>query len=74
MERNKEEHIDIFTRKIIKDAGLEKPSIDFTAMVMAKVETDKVPLPSKPITYEAPISSKGWIAIAITLVIFTIFI
>ncbi len=57
-----DEHIDTFTKKITQDAGLETPSIDFTAMVMAKVEESTIS--SKATTYEAPISRNMWLGIA----------
>ena len=62
MKEDKNLHIDNLSRKIVKDAGIESPSFDFTAKVMAELE--HTPSKSKATTYEAPISKNGWFVIA----------
>lgn len=60
----KDEELNKYVNKIIKEADLETPSIDFSKKVMKKIENKTIVLsPQKPI-----ISSKFFIVIAAVIV------
>lgn len=53
--RSREE---LMMQKLMKDAGLEKPSVDFAANVMKAIAVKKVVMEYKPL-----ISKKAWVVI-----------
>ena len=57
---------DYFTRSLIKDAGLNKPSMDFKNMVMHKIATNAAN------SYQPLISKNIWWFLAITVMALTI--
>ncbi len=62
MDENIEKNLDSLSRKVVKDASLERPSENFMDSVMAQVtalEDNRVTV------YQPLISRKGWILIAI---------
>ncbi|WP_047419790.1 hypothetical protein [Cellulophaga sp. Hel_I_12] len=64
MEENKISEFDIFLTKIVKEAGVEAPSKNFTNAIIAKIglkEEAKVKL------YKPLISSFGWIFLSTSL-------
>ncbi|MEQ3656887.1 MAG: hypothetical protein ABNH00_13550 [Dokdonia sp.] len=63
--KNEQEHaLDKWSAKHIKEAGVEKPSSDFTAQVMQAVEKAS----EKPVLVYKPLISRiGWLCIAFTV-------
>ncbi|MCF6307932.1 MAG: hypothetical protein L3J09_08250 [Flavobacteriaceae bacterium] len=60
--------IESFTGNLIKEAGLQQPSVDFFANVMNAVEIEKI---QKPIVYQSLISKQTWIILLVASVIVT---
>jgi len=58
--------LDQFTKEVMQDAGLQAPSTDFLANVMAAVTHEKVPVKA----YKPLISKVGWLIIAALFLIF----
>lgn len=58
--------LDQFTKEVMQDAGLQAPSTDFLANVMAEVSKEKVPVK----VYKPLISKVGWLTIAALFLIF----
>ncbi|NAS11843.1 hypothetical protein [Poritiphilus flavus] len=56
MEENKEKILDQFIEKTVKEAGLDSPSMDFTSVVLSKLESQK----STITAYKPLISSRTW--------------
>lgn len=65
METKEDNLLNTFTDKMVKSAGLEKPTLDFTAQIMQKVEALEQ---SKTIVYEPLISKRVWWGIAVAIV------
>lgn len=63
MEKNKEELFDAFAKKVVKDAGLDRPSVNFTDSVLSKIQlaADK----KKSFVHQPLISKKYWLLIAL---------
>lgn len=59
-------NIDQFTAKVLKDAGLETPSLDFLANVMEEVSKEKATIKA----YKPLISKVGWFTIAALFFVF----
>jgi hypothetical protein len=58
MERNEHKEIDVFIKKMVKEAGLESPSQDFTNKVFHQIQGISV---QSPVTlYQPLISKKTW--------------
>lgn len=55
MEENKEKEFDALLRKTVKEAGLEQPSMDFTASVLSKI-AETAPTEAR---LHRPLISKG---------------
>ncbi|MCF7567024.1 hypothetical protein L3X37_01425 [Sabulilitoribacter arenilitoris] len=62
MKENDDKYLDNFTKKVIKKAVLESPSIHFTSEIMSQVKAFNN---SKVTVYKPLISKKAWILIAI---------
>jgi hypothetical protein len=58
MKENRNKELDDFVRKVVKEAGLEKPSLNFTETLLSKIDA------SGPIVdatlYKPLISKMGW--------------
>ena len=68
---DKEDHkTDIFIKKIVKEAGLEGPSLDFTTKVLAKVNAKS---PASTVTTYRPLISKNYL-LALVVVMACIFV
>ena len=62
MKENADKYLDQLARKVMKDASVERPSFDFTDVVMSQVST----LNHKPITvYKPLISKRTWVYVSI---------
>ena len=61
---------ELFTKKIVKEAGLSKPSFDFTQRVMAVVSAQK----ATQNIYQPLISKRTWAIVAATAIICLFFI
>ncbi|NNK81967.1 MAG: hypothetical protein HKO92_02465 [Flavobacteriaceae bacterium] len=59
MEQHTEQHFDDLIKKVIKDAPIEKPTLEFTSNVMDSIEMNS----QKKIVYKPLISKIGWFAI-----------
>ena len=73
MKENANNHLDDLTKKIIKDTAIERPSFNFTNIVMAKVN---VLADNKAIVYRPLISKVGWffvIGLFVAVLIYTLF-
>ena len=68
MESHSEQHFDELAKKVYKSTKLERPSLDFTSNVMARLEGEKVT------AYKPLISKLGWFAIITTLIGLSIYI
>jgi hypothetical protein len=65
MEDHIEQHLDKFAKKVIQSTPLEKPSLDFTANIMAKVDA----IATNSITvYKPLISKRMWFVIAVLVI------
>ena len=62
MKENEGKHIDKLIDKVMKESSLESPSVDFTALVMGKVEAIQT---STYTTYEPLISKRVWVLLSI---------
>ena len=62
MKENDGKHIDKLIDKVMKQSSLESPSVDFTALVMGKVEAIQT---STHTTYEPLISKRVWALLSI---------
>jgi len=58
--------LDQFTKEVMQDAGLQAPSTDFLANVMAEVSKEKVPVK----VYKPLISRVGWLIIGALFILF----
>ncbi len=65
MKENEDKYLDSFTKKIIKKASLESPSIHFTSEIMSQV---KALNKSKAIAYKPLISKKAWVFISLSFI------
>ncbi|PIA82246.1 hypothetical protein BFR04_10790 [Gaetbulibacter sp. 4G1] len=65
MKENEDKYLDDFTKKIIKKASLESPSIHFTSEIMSQV---KALNKSKVIAYKPLISKQTWVLIALSFI------
>ena len=70
MQDHLEQHLDRLTKKVIKSPGLEKPSVDFTANIMAKLDGAT----SKAFVYKPLISKTGWVLIILLLIIASVYL
>ena len=65
MKEHTEQHLDKLAKKVIGSSSLEKPSLDFTTNIMAKVED----LSKSHITvYKPLISKRSWLLISILVI------
>jgi hypothetical protein len=65
MQDHIEQHLDKLAKKVMQTAPLEKPSLDFTANIMAKVDV----MATNSITvYKPLISKRTWFVIAVLVV------
>jgi hypothetical protein len=65
MQDHTEQHLDKLAKKVMQSAPLEKPSLDFTANIMAKVDA----IATNNVTvYKPLISKRAWLVIAILVV------
>ena len=74
MESHLEQHFDNLAKKVVKSSELEKPSLDFTANVMAKIEVQQEI--SSITVYKPLISKKAWfiiVAVVIASLTYAIF-
>jgi len=61
-----EQHLDKLAKKVMQSVSLERPSLDFTANIMAKVETASI---SSNITaYQPLISRRTWIIVSLLVI------
>ncbi len=65
MKENEDKYLDDFTKKIIKKASLESPSIHFTSEIMSQVSALNK---SKVIAYKPLISKQTWVLIALSFI------
>ncbi|MFD1614850.1 hypothetical protein [Gelatiniphilus marinus] len=71
MKENDNKHLDNFTKKIVKKAALESPSIHFTSEIMSQVSA----LNDKSITvYKPLISKKVWALITLSFVVLCVYL
>lgn len=74
MEENKEKQLDDFVKKVVKTAGLETPSDQFTQSIMSKIIAQSA---DSAVTHYKPlISKRSWLvlcAIALLLLAYVIF-
>jgi membrane-associated PAP2 superfamily phosphatase len=65
MKEHTEQHLDELAKKVMQSSPLEKPSLDFTANIMAKVDA----ITTNNITvYKPLISKRMWLVIAVLVV------
>lgn len=64
MEPHTDQHLNDLGKRIIKDANLESPSLDFTKNLMAKIEAQSS---TSSIVYKPLISKVGWVCIILVL-------
>ncbi|NND63120.1 MAG: hypothetical protein HKN48_07975 [Flavobacteriaceae bacterium] len=57
------DHLEEFTKKVMKESGLEQPSKGFAASVMNKIIEE-----GKTVTYTPLISKRGWFIAAILII------
>ncbi len=65
MKDHSEQHLDKLAKKVIQFSSLEKPSLDFTANIMAKVDAIAT---NNIMVYKPLISKRTWFVIAILVV------
>lgn len=65
MKTNSDRHIERITDKILKEASLESPSLDFTTKVMSQVQGIAL---NDVTTYKPLISKPVWIGIAVLFI------
>ena len=65
MKEHTEQHLDKLAKKVMQFSSLEKPSLDFTANIMAKVEESSI---SNITVYKPLISRTTWIMISILVI------
>ena len=63
MEKQSEQRIDEFTRRVVEDGGLHTPSPGFMEHVMQAIETDT----KTSRVYKPLITGKGWIVLLLVL-------
>ncbi len=61
MKEHSDQQLDKLARKVVKQAELERPSLDFTANVMAAVEASEL---SHITVYKPLISKRAWFVVA----------
>ncbi len=66
MQDHTEQHLDKLAKKVLQSASLEKPSLDFTANIMAKVETTSIT--SNITAYQPLISKRTWIIVFVLVI------
>lgn len=71
MEPHTEQHLNDLGKRIIKDANLESPSLDFTKNLMAKIEAQSS---ASSIVYKPLISKVGWVCIIVILSAISIYL
>lgn len=64
MEPHTEQHLNDLGKRIVKDANLESPSLNFTQNLMAKIEAQAS---TSSIVYKPLISKVGWVCIILVL-------
>ena len=65
MQDHTEQHLDKLAKKMMQSTALEKPSLDFTANIMAKVEGITI---SDVTEYKPLISKRTWLVIVLLVV------
>ncbi len=65
MQDHIEQHLDKLAKKVMQTTPLEKPSLDFTANIMAKVD---VMATNSIMVYKPLISKRTWFVIAVLVV------
>ncbi len=70
MERSKEEELEIFVKKTIKEAGIEAPSSNFTDSVLANIRRQK---PTETVPYKPVISKMNWFLIIASLIVIVVY-
>lgn len=65
MKEHTEQHLDKLAKKVMQLSSLKSPSLDFTAKIMAKVETSST---SSITVYKPLISKSGWLIISILVI------
>lgn len=71
MQENEDKQIEKLIEKVMKHSTLKSPSVDFTSLVMGKVEVIES---SSKLIYEPLISKRSWVLIAMGFVGLMIFI
>lgn len=71
MQEKEDKQIEKLIEKVMKHSSLETPSVDFTSLVMGKVEAMES---SSKLIYEPLISKRTWVLIAVGFVGLTIFV
>jgi hypothetical protein len=69
MKTNK--NIEDFTKYVIKESSIEKPSVDFVGKVMNRIDLERIPIYENK--YKPLISKLGWIIISIVLILSSIY-
>ncbi|WP_430968717.1 hypothetical protein [Spongiimicrobium sp. 2-473A-2-J] len=64
MEENKEKELDALLKKTVKEAGLEQPSMDFTATVLSKISETA---PTTARVYRPLISKGAWLLLLLAV-------
>lgn len=65
MKEHTEQHLDKLAKKVMQSSSLESPSLDFTANIMAKVETSAI---NHTTVYTPLISKRAWLVISILVI------
>ena len=64
MNQQDDKHLDHLAKKIVKEAALESPSINFTHAIMSQIEALEM---SSATMYKPLISKTGWVVISMVL-------
>lgn len=72
MEENRDKQFDDFVKKVVKNAGLETPSDDFTQNIMSKIiaQNEK----SIATHYKPLISNTSWLVLAVIAILLLVYI
>ncbi|MBT8182185.1 MAG: hypothetical protein KJO53_11415, partial [Eudoraea sp.] len=72
MEENRDKQLDDFVKKVVKSAGLESPSDDFTQSIMSKIAAQNEK--SMVTRYKPLISKTSWLVLAGIAIFLSVYI
>lgn len=72
MEENRDKQLDDFVKKVVKNAGLEAPSDDFTQSIMSKIAAQNEK--SMVTRYKPLISKTSWLVLAGIAIFLSVYI